>query len=37
MDQIGAPSADITRDITKKFLEQAKAEKPKNDLRKKEK
>tara|TARA_Y100000114_G_scaffold55648_1_gene50901 strand:- start:4368 stop:4955 length:588 start_codon:yes stop_codon:yes gene_type:complete len=31
MDQIGAPSGDITRDITKKFLETAKAKRPQNE------
>lgn len=31
MDQIGAPSEDTTRDITKKFLEAAKAKRPQNE------
>lgn len=31
MDQINAPSEDITRDITKKFLEAAKAKRPQNE------
>lgn len=31
MDQINAPSEDITRDITKKFLETAKAKRPQNE------
>jgi len=31
MDQIVAPSEDTTRDITKKFLEAAKAKRPKNE------
>ena len=31
MDQINAPSEDVTRDITKKFLEQAKAKRPQNE------
>lgn len=31
MDQIGAPSEDLTRDITKKFLETAKAKRPQNE------
>jgi len=31
MDQIGAPSEDTTRDITKKFLETAKAKRPQNE------
>ena len=32
MDQIGAPSEDLTRDITKKFLEAAKAKRPQNEF-----
>ena len=32
MDQIGAPSEDTTRDITKKFLETAKAKRPQNEF-----
>ena len=32
MDQINAPSEDTTRDITKKFLEQAKAKRPQNEF-----
>jgi hypothetical protein len=31
MDQIGTPSEDTTRDITKKFLETAKAKRPQNE------
>ena len=31
MDQIVAPSEDTTRDITKKFLETAKAKRPQNE------
>jgi len=31
MDQIGAPSEDLTRDITKKFLKAAKAKRPQNE------
>jgi hypothetical protein len=31
MDQIGAPSQDTTRDITKKFLQTAKAKRPQNE------
>lgn len=31
MDQIGAPSEDTTRDVTKKFLEFAKAKRPENE------
>jgi hypothetical protein len=31
MDQIGAPSEDTTRDVTKKFLEFAKAKRPQNE------
>ena len=31
MDQIGEPSKDSVRDITKKFLEQAKAKRPQNE------
>ena len=32
MDQIAAPSEDTTRDITKKFLEAAKAKRPQNEF-----
>ena len=32
MDQIGAPSENTTRDITKKFLETAKAKRPQNEF-----
>ena len=31
MDQVVAPSEDTTRDITKKFLEAAKAKRPQNE------
>lgn len=35
MDPIGAPSEDLTRDITKKFLQQFSDKRPENDKRKK--
>ena len=32
MDQINAPSEDITRDVTKNFLKAAKAKRPQNEF-----